>query len=109
MIKTMATVFGVVFLLVGILGFVPGVTKDGHLLGIFHVNTVHNIVHLLSGVAALITASAGMRAAQNYFRIFGLVYGLVAILGFFSGEQPVLGIIANNMAEPWLHGGIAVV
>ena len=54
MVKTMAVLFGVVFLLVGILGFVPAVTKDEMLLGIFHVNTAHNAVHLLSGVVALL-------------------------------------------------------
>ena len=53
MVKTAAVLFGVVFLLVGILGFVPAVTKDQMLLGIFHVNAAHNCVHLLSGVVAL--------------------------------------------------------
>jgi hypothetical protein len=109
MVKTMATVFGVVFLLVGILGFVPGITENGHLLGIFHVNTAHNIVHILSGVAALIAAGISFKAAVNYFRIFGLIYGLVAVLGFFGGDQPVLGIIANNTADNWLHVAIALV
>jgi hypothetical protein len=109
MLKTMATIFGIVFLLVGILGFVPGVTDDGHLLGIFHVNTAHNIVHILSGVIALIAGATSARAAQNYFRVFGLVYGLVAVLGFMGGEQPVLGIIANNAADNWLHVAIALV
>ena len=47
MVKTAAVLFGVVFLLVGILGFVPAVTKDQMLLGIFHVNAAHNCVHLL--------------------------------------------------------------
>lgn len=107
--KTMATIFGIVFLIVGILGFVPGITANGHLLGIFHVNTAHNIVHILSGVAALIAAGMGIRAAQNYFRIFGIVYALVAVLGFFSGDAPVLGIVANNTADNWLHVGIAAV
>lgn len=109
MIKTMATIFGIVFLAVGIMGFIPGVTTNGHLLGIFHVNTAHNIVHILSGIAALIAAGMGYHASRNYFRIFGVVYGLVAVLGFVQGEEPVLGILANNMADTWLHVGIALV
>jgi hypothetical protein len=110
MIRTIANVFGVVFLLVGILGFIPGVTTDGHLLGIFHVNTAHNIVHIASGLAALIAANMSERAALNYFRIFGAVYALVAILGFVTGgDAPLLGIIANNPADNWLHAGIAAV
>lgn len=47
MVKTAAILFGVVFLFIGILGFVPAATPaNGMLLGIFHVNTAHNIVHL---------------------------------------------------------------
>jgi hypothetical protein len=110
MIKTLATIFGVVFLIVGILGFIPGVTDNGHLLGIFHVNTAHNLVHIVSGIVALIAAATSARAAQNYFRVFGLIYGVVALLGFLTGgDQPLLGIIANNAANNWLHVGIAVI
>jgi hypothetical protein len=108
--KTMASVFGVVFLVVGILGFVPGITTSGHLLGIFHVNTAHNLVHIVSGVAALVAAGLSTYAARMYFRVFGLIYGLVAVLGFMSGgNEPVLGVLANNAADNWLHVGIALV
>jgi Domain of unknown function (DUF4383) len=109
MVKTMAVLFGVVFLLFGILGFVPAVTKDQMLLGIFHVNAAHNCVHLLSGVVALITGMAGACAARWYFRIFGLVYGLVAGMGFMMGDGMLLGLITNNTADTWLHVGIAAV
>ena len=109
MLRKMATIFGVVFLIVGVLGFVPGLTDDGHLLGIFHVNPAHNLVHILSGLAALLAASASERAAQNFFRIFGVIYAAVAILGFLSGDEPILGIIANNTADNWLHVAIAAV
>jgi hypothetical protein len=50
MIKTAALVFRIVFLLIGILGFVPGVAPDEMLLGIFHVNVAHNAVHIASGI-----------------------------------------------------------
>jgi hypothetical protein len=111
MAKTMAVLFGVVFLVVGILGFVPAVTKDEMLLGIFHVNAAHNCVHLLSGVVALICGMMGVGAARMYFKIFGLVYGAVAVLGFLNpGEHTMLlGLISNNMADTWLHVGIAAV
>ena len=108
MLRTAARVFGVVFILVGILGFLPGVT-DGHmLLGVFHVNAAHNLVHLLTGAVALVAASSGVAASRTYFRIFGLVYGLIAILGFFGGDKPVLGFISNNLADTWLHFTIAL-
>ena len=111
MAKTMAVLFGVVFLVVGILGFVPAVTKDEMLLGIFHVNTAHNCVHLLSGVVALICGMMGIGAARAYFKIFGLVYGAVAVLGFLNpGEHTMLlGLISNNTADTYLHVAIAAV
>ena len=110
MAKTMAVLFGVVFLAVGILGFVPAVTKDQMLLGIFHVNPAHNCVHLLSGVVALICGMAGVGAARLYFKIFGLVYGAVAVLGFLNpGDTMLLGLISNNTATTWLHVVIAAV
>jgi hypothetical protein len=110
MLKTAAIIFGIVFLLVGVLGFVPGITTTGQmLLGIFHVNAVHNIVHLLSGAVALITGLTSTAAARTYFRVFGIVYALVAILGFFTGYGLLLGLISNNMADTWLHVLIALV
>jgi hypothetical protein len=106
----MAVLFGVVFLLVGILGFVPAVTKDQMLLGIFHVNAAHNAVHLLSGVVALFCGLSSVGASRWYFRIFGLVYGAVAVLGYMAGgDTMLLGLISNNMADTWLHVGIAAV
>jgi hypothetical protein len=98
-----AKVFGVVFLLVGVMGFIPGVTSNGHLLGIFHVDAVHNMVHLGSGIAALATGFANQRAARLYCQIFGVVYALVTILGFLYGDRDILGIMANNMGDVVLH------
>lgn len=110
MAKTMAVLFGLVFLVVGILGFVPAVTKDQMLLGIFHVNAAHNAVHLASGVVALLCGMAGVGASRLYFRIFGLVYAAVAIMGFLNpGDTMLLGLISNNTADTWLHVGIAAV
>src|SRR5687768_5745297 len=109
MLKTMAIIFGFVFLLVGILGFVPAATTHGHLLGIFHVNPVHNMIHIASGIVALFCGFQSVYASRQYFRIFGLIYGAVAILGFFHGDNPIFGIVANNMADTWLHVGISIV
>jgi len=110
MVKSAAILFGIVFLLIGILGFVPAVTpSNGMLLGIFHVNTAHNIVHLASGIVFLLCGMAGAGPSQTFFRIFGIIYALVAILGFFYGEDALLGIVANNTADTWLHVVLAVV
>jgi hypothetical protein len=109
MVKSAAILFGLVFLAVGILGFVPSITKDEMLLGIFHVNLAHNIVHLASGAVFLLCGMAGAGPSRTFFRIFGIVYAAVAALGFYYGDQPILGIISNNTPVIWLHVALAVV
>lgn len=102
LVQKAATVFGAVFVVVGILGFIPAFTPNGHLLGIFEVNGVHNMIHLLSGVAALVL-SRTHKNARLYFQVFGIVYGLVALLGVFSGDNDLLGVVAHNVADIFLH------
>ena len=109
MAKTLALLFGIVFLLIGILGFVPALAPNEMLLNIFHVNAAHNAVHLLTGVIALVAGMAGVGASKTFFKIFGVVYGLVAVLGFVVGDGMLLGLISNNAADTWLHVGIALV
>jgi len=75
----------------------------------FHVNGPHNFVHLLTGIVALICGYQSAHASKLYFLIFGIVYGLVALLGFVVGNGLLLGFIANNIADAWLHVGIAIV
>ena len=106
MVQKLAWVFAVVFILIGVLGFVPGITTDGYLLGIFEVDWLHNIIHLASGILAAILASSGYASA--YFKIFGLVYLAVTILGFMDGSS-VLGLFNVNSADNILHLVIAVV
>lgn len=95
----LAKVFGVVFLVIGVLGFVPGITSNGHLLGIFEVDTIHNIIHIVSGIAALAMAGS---SATLFFKGFGVVYLIVTIVGFLQGDT-VLGLIGVNMADNLLH------
>lgn len=114
MAKTLALLFGVIFLVVGALGFVPAATHDVDgmpmLLGIFHVNFAHNVVHLASGAVFLLCGMAGAGAARAFFKIFGLVYALVAALGFVpSNATSIMGLISNNPADTWLHVGLALV
>jgi hypothetical protein len=114
MTKTLAILFGLVFLVVGILGFVPAATHDVDgmpmLLGIFHVNFAHNVVHLASGAVFLLCGMAGAGASRAFFRIFGIVYALVAGLGFVpSNATSIMGLISNNPADTWLHVALAVV
>jgi len=98
--QKIAMVFGVVMLVVGLLGFVPGITTaDGHLLGIFEVDTLHNIVHILTGILALVFMK---KNAKMFFKVFGVVYLLVTIVGFVMGGN-ILGLFMVNMADNVLH------
>ena len=77
MVKTLGMLFGIVFLAVGILGFVPGISAPGPdgmpmLLGIFMVNTAHSIVHIASGAAFLIASMSGAGAARLCFNCLEL-------------------------------------
>jgi hypothetical protein len=103
MFKKLAMVFGAVFALVGVLGFIPGITTDNMLLGIFHVDTIHNLIHLVTGVVGFYLGSTSDSGSKSWFQIFGVIYALVAILGFVYGDKAILGIVSNNMADTWLH------
>ncbi|MBS4095515.1 MAG: DUF4383 domain-containing protein [Sulfuricella sp.] len=116
MIKRISIIFGAVFLLVGVLGFVPGVTAmvpeggHGHLLGIFAVDPVHNLVHVLTGGVAIGAGLASEVASHAFFKVFGIVYALVALLGFGYGNAPLFfGVMANNLPDAVLHSVIAAV
>src|SRR5205814_9544862 len=102
MAKTHAHLFGVVFLLIGILGFVPAVAPNEMLLNIFHVNAAHIAVHLPTGIVALLAGMAGVGASKTFFKIFGVVYGLVAALVFVAADGTLLCLSSNNPAAPWL-------
>lgn len=108
MLDKLAWIFGIVLLAVGVLGFVPGVTADGQLLGIFTVDPLHNVIHLLSGALAIAAVWSAGQYVRLYFQVFGVVYGLVAVLGFVQGDN-VLGLIMVNTADNLLHVVIAAV
>lgn len=110
MLKKAALLFGVVLVLVGILGFVPALTPDSSgeplLLGIFMVGALHNIIHLATGAAALVSSS-NARWTRLFFQVFGVVYALVTVVGFIDGHS-VLGLIHVNLADNLLHLALAV-
>lgn len=104
MAKKVVKIFGWVLLLVGILGFF-----NNPILGIFAVDTIHNIIHVVSGLVAIMMAGKGESSAKTFAKVFGAVYALVAILGFLSSDDMILGLISANSADHWLHVALAVV
>ena len=108
MIKQLALIVGLVLVAVGVLGFVPGATSDGMLLGVFHTNTAYNLIHLVTGAVAVWAGLQSTKVARMCFQGFGVLYGLIAIAGFMTPEgQDIFGVIANNTASNWLHVAIA--
>ncbi|WP_409179623.1 DUF4383 domain-containing protein [Amycolatopsis sp. VS8301801F10] len=110
---------GAVFLLVGILGFVPGVTTQydqlavaGHhsgalLLGLFSVSILHNLVHLAFGVAGLALARTPA-GAKNFLVVGGVVYLALWVYGLVVDHGSAANFIPVNTADNWLHLGLAL-
>jgi len=117
--RRIATVVAATFLLVGILGFIPGITQNfdqmefaGHesgaeLLGLFQVSVLHNLVHLLFGLVGLALARQADTA-----RIFliggGLVYLALVVYGLVVDHETDANLVPVNDADNWLHLGLGV-
>ena len=111
--NTLAKLVGAVFLLVGILGFVPGITSNlgditfathdsgAELLGIFSVNILHNIVHVAFGVLGLVAAQRGL--GRTYLLAGGATYLVVWLYGLVIDLTSGANFIALNTADNWLH------
>jgi hypothetical protein len=118
-IQLAAMTFGVVFLLVGILGFVPGITTGydtlqfaGHeseafLLGLFQVSILHNVVHLLFGVAGLALARAAGTSAA-YLIGGGVIYAVLWVYGLVVSSESAANFVPLNTADNWLHLALTV-
>ena len=114
-----AAAVGAVFLLVGILGFIPGITtnydqmtfagheSDAKLLGIFEVSVLHNIVHLLFGVVGLWAARAA-RTAAYYLLVGGLIYAVLWLYGLLVDKESSANFVPLNTADDWLHFVLAI-
>lgn len=109
MVRVVAVVFGILFLLAGILGFFPSFAPNDMLGGYFHVNPAHNLIHLITGLIALWAGFGGMRASQMFFRVFGVIYVLVAVLGVYYGDQEIFGVVANNLPDVVLHFVVGII
>jgi hypothetical protein len=114
LVQTAALTVAAVFLLVGVLGFIPGITTDyssmtfaGHhsdakLLGVFEVSVLHNIVHLLFGLAGLAMART-VSGARTYLIGGGAVYLVLWLYGLVIGQDTAANFVPLNPADDWLH------
>jgi hypothetical protein len=114
-VQTVARLVGIVFLLVGIAGFIPGLTtnlydgldfagdgSEAELLGLFQVSVLHNIVHALFGVGIFMAATPS--GARTFLIGSGAIYVVLFLLGIVGGADWV----PVNDADDWLHLGLAV-
>lgn len=111
--------FGIVFLLVGIAGFIPGLTTDvdemevaGHestseLLGVFQVSVLHNVLHILLGLAGL-AASRRWPWARAYLLVGGVAYAALFVYGVLVDHDSDANFVPLNDADDWLHLALAV-
>jgi hypothetical protein len=113
-LQTVALFVGIGFLLVGILGFIPGITtnapgdfsgsdSDAELFGIFEVSILHSIVHLLYGLVGIALART-WDGARTFLIGGGVIYLLLWILGLIGGAN----WIPTNSADDWLHFVVGV-
>jgi len=120
-----ALITGIAYLLIGLMGFVPSLVSEptvlpeyvaevgvrsgfGYLLGLFPINTAHNIVHLVVGVLGIL-ASIALDSSRLYAGLLGIFYATLAVLGFIPAAQTMFGLIPIYGNDIWLHAGTAAI
>lgn len=115
---TASMIFGVVFVLAGLSGFFPSPppvgapplsVEHGHglALGLFPINTLHNIVHLLFGVLGIAAGMGALLSARSYFQMVAVVYALLAVLGLIPATHTTFGLVPIWGNDVWLHAALA--
>ena len=120
--RLFALVFGIVFLLAGASGFIPGMLHPvpanappltvtmgyGLVMGLLPVNVLHNLVHVLFGVLGLV-AYGGLFAPRVYAQIVAVSYGLLVVLGLVPATNTLFGLVPIYGADVWLHLALGLV
>jgi hypothetical protein len=121
-VRTVALIFGIVFLLVGVAGFIPGLLQEPHpddpalavdamhgrLFGLFPVNVLHDVVHILFGIAGL-AAYRSVGSSVLYLRAVAVIYAVLVVMGLIPGLNTTLGLIPLHGNDVWLHAVLALV
>ncbi len=121
-IRYFSLLFGLIFLIVGILGFIPALLSPppqggpamavpayyGYLFGLFPVNVLHNLVHILLGLWG-IAAWRNLAASRLYARGLAVIYAILTIFGVIPGLDTVFGLVPLYSNDIWLHAVSAVI
>jgi hypothetical protein len=115
LIQTAALVVGVAFLVVGIAGFIPGITTnlydgldfaghdgDAELLGIFQVSVLHNLVHILFGVAGIALSRTAL-SSRTFLLGGGAIYLVLWLYGLIIDKDSGANFVPLDSADDWLH------
>jgi len=120
--RTFALIFGIVFLLAGISGFVPEFLHPVHadappltvnngyglVFGLLPVNVLHNLVHLLFGAIGVV-AFAGVFSPRAYAKLIAVFYGLLVVLGLIPATNTLFGLVPIYGNDVWLHLGLGAI
>jgi hypothetical protein len=110
--RSASILIGIIFIAVGILGFFDNPVVGTSENAIFHADSFHNTVHIVSGALFLLIAMAAPSKAGLFLKIFGLVYLLLGIIGLTSigdeGMTEIFGMLHVNGADNYLHIGLGV-
>jgi hypothetical protein len=119
--RNFAFIIGIVYLVAGVLGFVPvllrpapesaphvGITAFyGYMLGLFAVNLLHNAVHLAIGGWG-IAASRSATGALTYAKTLAIFYGALAVMGLIPALNTLFGLVPIHGHDVWLHAATAL-
>ena len=118
--RTFALVWGILFLMIAASGLIPGMLQPpeagdphismdsmyGRALGLFPVNILHNLVHVLFGVWGII-AYRSWDSARSYARVTAVVYALFVVMGLVPGLNTTIGLVPLFSHDVWLHAILA--
>lgn len=105
--KAAAVATGLAFLGLGVAGFVPALSPQGLLFGLFAVNPSQNMFHIATGILGVLLGAAGEGVSVTYFRLVGIVYALSVVLGLFAGRSGEVMGLAVNAPGQVLHAAVA--
>lgn len=120
-----ALIIGIIYLGMGLMGFVPGLVAIpatmpdyvaqlgvhsgfGYLMGLFPINTAHNIVHLIVGAVGILV-SISLDSSRWYAGFLGIFYGLLTVMGLIPVANTTFGLIPIYGNDVWLHAVTAAI
>ncbi len=116
MVQTAARIFGIIYLIVGIIGFIPGISPPvsagapplilsgeyNNVIGLFSTNWLHDVVHILVGLGGLAVAGS-FANARSYWKSIAVIFAILFVLGIIPATNTVFGLVPLFGADVWLH------